>query len=245
MSNAVIDRPAANVTQVEPTQTKDSSQHNTNAVVGLYQDFSGRTREIKWAPRCETCNHPRVHEIHALAFMDFSIPKIIEQFDIKLTPQAVRRHFRKHLPGLRSSMAGFQALVKTGTAIDGAIEELDLDNVLDFIIRQGLGAMMRGETGPPDTGDVLRAVAIKKQLDQVNEDVLNESVYAEAIMILCEGVREVLSERELTRFMWKIRSHPRMAFLMNQLEMRRAGVIDTEAHEAQLIEVPETIFASL
>jgi hypothetical protein len=70
-------------------------------------------------------------------------------------------------------------------------------------------------------------------------------MYAEAMMIIFEGVQQELTEAEMTRFMWKIRSHPRMVVLMGQIEMQRAGVVDAESRDAQLIEVPEDLLAIL
>lgn len=211
----------------------------------VWHDYAGRRFRLIYEVRCGTCNHEKLHDINAMKVLGLSTQKIIAGLGIgeDLQRRAIDRHFVEHLPGVRSMVVGMNVVRQAAGSLDDLVGSLRPEEVLRTIIEFGMSAMMNGELRPT-IAEVIQAAKAEKDLERLGEAAVSDAIYAEAITILCEAVRREMNEDAFSRFMWQIRSHPRMRVILAQLDDMRTGAIPAIARES-MVSVPEGLLPSL
>ena len=214
-----------------------------NRSQAVFHDYAGRRYQIVYEVRCSVCNNEHLHEINELKILGIGSQKIVNGLGLDINRRALDRHFMEHVPGVRSMVVGMNTVMAAAGAVDDVVGALRPEEVLRTIIEVGMSRMMNGEIAPT-ISEVIQAAKAEKDLERLGEAAMTDAMYAEAITILCEAVRKVMNEDAFSRFMWQVRSNPRMRVILAQLDDMRTGAIPATARD-QLITVPEGLLPSL
>jgi hypothetical protein len=233
------------VTEVRGNGLATVTTTRVNQTQVIFHDYAGRRHELRYEVRCWTCNSPHLHEINELKVLGLSTQKILNKLGIQddINVRNVDRHFVKHLPGVRSMVNGMNVVMAAAGALDDLIGAIKPEEVLRTIIEIGMSAMMNGEIRPT-IAEVIQAAKAEKDLQRLGEAAISDAIYAEAITILCEAVRKEMSEDAFSRFMWQIRSHPRMRVILAQLDDMRTDAIPATARDS-MVRIPDELLPCL
>ena len=209
----------------------------------IFHDYAGRRFKLLYEVRCRTCNDPKLHEINELKVLGLSSQKIVNGLGLSISRRTLDYHFMQHLPGVRSMVNGMNAVMAAAGALDDTMGSLRPEDVLRSIIEIGMSAMMNGELRPT-ISEIIQAAKAEKDLERLGEAAFGDAVYAEAITILCEAVRKEMTEDAFSRFMWQVRSHPRIRVILAQLDDMRTGAIPATVRDT-MVTVPDGLLPSL
>ena len=229
-------------TDVLPRQVSVTTTR-VNRFEALFHDYAGRRYRIIHEVRCSTCNNPHLHEVNELKILGIGSQKIINGLGLDINRRSLDRHFMEHVPGVRSMVVGMNTVMAAAGAVDDLVGALRPEEVLRTIIEIGMSRMMNGEIAPT-ISEVIQAAKAEKDLERLGEAAMTDAMYAEAITILCEAVRRVMNEDAFSRFMWQVRSNPRMRVILAQLDDMRQGAIPATTRDS-LVTVPDGLLPSL